>query len=266
MKEKTKKSISASLEAEENLLPYMPYLLQDLWALGSSVDQILELTGSLGLSPENSSILDLGCGKGAVSVQIASRFKIKVVGIDAMKEFLAEARSRALDFKVSHLCKFTRADIRDYVLDTHGYDLVILASLGGIFGTLKETVLFLRTQVKPGGYIIIDDGYLRKAQFLGRKGYEHYRNHEETLKELEEAGERILTEINTTAFSKKINEEYLNLVRDRSKELIKKNPKLEKDLEKYIELQAEECDILNEELEGALWLLKRKDTPLNLKY
>jgi 2-polyprenyl-3-methyl-5-hydroxy-6-metoxy-1,4-benzoquinol methylase len=83
MSDKTQKLISDSLETDQQLLPYMPYLLQDLWALGSSVEDILKAVDSLPLSSD-SRVLDLGCGKGAVSVLIASRFKCRVTGIDAM--------------------------------------------------------------------------------------------------------------------------------------------------------------------------------------
>ncbi|MCK5199726.1 MAG: hypothetical protein KAR21_15320 [Spirochaetales bacterium] len=33
MNDKSQQSVANSLEVEEQLLPYMPYLLQDLWAL-----------------------------------------------------------------------------------------------------------------------------------------------------------------------------------------------------------------------------------------
>jgi 2-polyprenyl-3-methyl-5-hydroxy-6-metoxy-1,4-benzoquinol methylase len=68
------------------MLPYIPYLLQDLWALGSSVEIILKVIKELEL-PKSAKVLDLGCGKGAVSIQIASRFGFHVTGIDAMEHF-----------------------------------------------------------------------------------------------------------------------------------------------------------------------------------
>lgn len=62
--------------------------------------------------------------------------------------------------KASDLCTFIEQDILTYVIDKHNFDIVILASLGGIFGSNKNTIEKLRTQVRPGGYIIIDV-YLR---------------------------------------------------------------------------------------------------------
>jgi len=93
-------SVADSLEADKKLLPYMSYLLQDLWALGSSVDQILDLLSTLSLSQDSAKVLDLGCGKGALSVQIASRFGFDTVGVDAMPEFLKDASKKASEYQV----------------------------------------------------------------------------------------------------------------------------------------------------------------------
>ena len=40
-------SVADSLETNVNMLSFMPYLLQDLWALGCSIDQIIETAGKL---------------------------------------------------------------------------------------------------------------------------------------------------------------------------------------------------------------------------
>ena len=259
MSDQTELSIADSLEVDRQLLPYMPFLLQDLWALGSSVDFIIDVVGSLKLPPTQAKLLDLGCGKGAVSIQIASRYELTVVGIDRMTAFLEDAQKKAIEYRVSHLCEFTNQDIMEFVSVAHGFDLVILASLGGIFGSFKNTIATLRTQIRSGGYILIDDGYLRKAGSLKRKGYEHYKNHEDTIKELTAFGDVLLHEINTTDVSLKINDAYMNSIAKRGKELTAQHPELEDDINTYIQLQAEECDVINNQVEGALWLLQKRN-------
>ncbi len=39
--------------------------------------------------------------------------------------------------------------------------------------------------------------------------------------------------------------------------LISQYSEIEKDLKNYFDLQREECDILNSELEGMIWVLKK---------
>ncbi|MGD8984150.1 MAG: class I SAM-dependent methyltransferase [Desulfobacteraceae bacterium] len=257
MRDTLQQSVADALEVDKKLLPYMSYLLQDLWALGSSVDQILELLSTLPLSPDTAKVLDLGCGKGAVSVQIAWKFGFDVVGLDAMPEFLKDAHKKSSEYQVSDLCAFIEQDILTYVIDKHDFDVVVLASLGGIFGSNKDTIKKLRTQVRPGGYIVIDDGYLKKREVLSRKGYGHYRNYEKTVEELTMFNDRLLTEIPTTEVSIKINDEYLRVIEKRSIELIDQYPELEKDLNSYLDIQREECGILNSEVEGMIWVLKK---------
>jgi len=257
MRDNPQQSVADSLEVEKKLLPYMSYLLQDLWALGSSIDQILDLFSTLPLSPDTAKVLDLGCGKGAISVQIASKLGFEVVGVDAMPEFLEVAHKKSSEYQVSDLCTFTEQDILTYVIDKHNFDAVILASVGGIFGSNKNSIKKLRTQVRPGGYIVIDDGYLKKKETLSRKGYHHYRNYEKTVEELTMFNDRLLTEIPTTVVSIKINDDFLKVIENRSIELIDQYPELEEDLNSYLDAQREECDILNSELEGMIWVLKK---------
>ena len=257
MSDNPQQSVADSLEVDKKLLPYMSYLLQDLWALGSSVDQILDLFSTLPLSPGAARVLDLGCGKGAVSVQIAAKFGFHVVAVDALPEFLKDAHKKSSEYQVSDLCIFIEQDILTYVIDEHDFDAVILASLGGIFGSNRNTIKKLRTQVRPGGYIVIDDGYLKRREVLSRKGYGHYRNHEKTVEELTMFKDRLLTEISTTEVSIKINDEFLKAIENRSIELVAQYPELEKDINSYLDVQRKECDILNSELEGMIWVLKK---------
>ena len=259
MSKKTNKTVADSLETDEHLLPYMPYLLRDMWGLGSSVQPIIDSIATLNLSTGETTVLDLGCGKGAVSVRIASEFGFKVTGIDLMGPFLKDARKKAEEYQVSRLCDIKDQDILEYVAEQHAYDIVILASLGGIFGTLKDTVSRLRSQVKAGGFLIIDDGYLKHAGSSNRKGYKHYRDYGTSIKELTFYQDRLVREVNTSELNVDINAEYLTVIRKRGKELAEQHPELKKDIKAYIQLQEEECEIINNRMEGALWLLQKTE-------
>ena len=257
MNNDSQKSVADSLEAELKLLPYMPYLLQDMWAMGCSLNQIMDLIANLNLPAGAVKVLDLGCGKGALSVQIAAKFGYNVTGVDAMPEFLKVAEEKFIEYKVTTLCTFIKEDILNYATDSHDFNIVILASLGGIFGSNKHTVEKLRTQVYPGSYIIIDDGYLKKKDALNRKGYLHYRNYKDTVKELTSFNDDLISEISTTEFSKKLNAEYLEVIEKRCSELITQHPQMENKLKSYLDLQRKECEILNDELEGMIWVLQK---------
>ncbi|MEJ2545972.1 MAG: hypothetical protein P8Y99_18065, partial [Calditrichaceae bacterium] len=140
----------------------------------------------------------------------------------------------------------------------HNFDLVILASAGSVFGDNKKTVGILRSQIKTGGYIFIDDGYLREGSTIfDRKGYEYCMTYQDTKDALLSFGDRMVAEINTSEVSWNINYEYHKLIEKRGAELIKMHPEVAADIIQYINDQAEECEVLDKEIEGMLWILQK---------
>jgi len=249
--------LCSSLDANPNILPFIPYLVQDLWALGSSPEIVIELISKLNLPSDETKILDLGCGKGAVTITLAEEFGYKAVGIDATNEFLDIAKQKAGEKNVSHLCDFQLGDIREYVKITNNFDIVIYASLGGLLGNYEEIVRNLRNTIKPGGYILIDDGYLKTNEKVERKGYEHYFPHKETINQLTAWGDRIIEEIDADEESNKINETYLQVISKRAKELETQYPEKADLFEWYLQNQKEECEVIDKYISAAIWLLKK---------
>lgn len=61
----------------------------------------------------NLQVLDLGCGKGAVSIKLAKALRCKCHGIDAVPEFIAAAKEKAKEYGVDTLCQFEAGDVRE---------------------------------------------------------------------------------------------------------------------------------------------------------
>lgn len=106
--------------------------------------------------------------------------------------------------------------------------------------------------------MIIDDGYLKKGPRLKRKGYQHYKNHQASQKELTAMGDLMVREINTGDLNHTINRDYLDLITRRGEELIKRDPELEAEIRSYIKIQKEECDMIDQHIEGTVWLMQKK--------
>ena len=51
-------------------------------------------------------VLDLACGKGAVSVRLAKELNIHFKGVDILPEFIDYAKCNAQEYGVSDLCEF----------------------------------------------------------------------------------------------------------------------------------------------------------------
>lgn len=88
MNKETERKLAASLTSQSiEILPFIPYFLQDFFELGSSPKDITYLIKQhMRLSAE-SNFLDLACGKGAVSIGIAKELGNPVKGIDLIPAF-----------------------------------------------------------------------------------------------------------------------------------------------------------------------------------
>ena len=147
--------------------------------LGAFADEVLWVLRSAVLNT-SARVLDLGCGKGEAAVAVARSVGCTVLGVDAMSEFVASARDRALEDDVARHCIFVQDDLRRVVASASDYDLVCPLALRDILGTTMETVSVLRACVKVGGYILIDDAFLRDGASVPIE-LEGCAGHQETL-------------------------------------------------------------------------------------
>lgn len=254
MNNETKEKLARSLTAETTeLLPYLPYLLRDFWSLGSDPRIIACLAEKHG---PYSKILDLGCGKGAVSVELASRLKIPVKGIDIIPEFIRFATQKAKEHGVEDLCRFVTEDINLSVEKERDYDCVVFASVGNVLGNTAETLYRLKQTIKPGGYLIIDDAYLPEGQDIK---YEYdYLTKSQWLTLFKDLGLKIAEAFQHTETN--LNEEKeMAYITARAEELMEKYPDKKTLFEGYIRSQQNEYDDLNESLVCVIWVLRLEE-------
>ncbi|MDY0189993.1 MAG: class I SAM-dependent methyltransferase [Desulfuromonas sp.] len=106
--------------------------------------------------PDNSQILDIGCGTGLLTVRIAEQHpQVNVVGIDASKPMIAVADKK----RASHNCHFQQALGEDLPFPDAHFDLVTSALFfHHIDRELKQrTLQEIRRVLKPGGMLLIAD-------------------------------------------------------------------------------------------------------------
>jgi 2-polyprenyl-3-methyl-5-hydroxy-6-metoxy-1,4-benzoquinol methylase len=249
-------SVAQAMEADVRLLPLLPELLTDLWELGPSAEQVVAALESVG-GAEAPAVLDLACGKGAVAVALAEQRGARVEGVDAFPPFLQAARALAAEHGVSHRCRFERGDIRDRLGQEEQHDLVLLLSVGPILGDYGHTVAGLRTLVRPGGHIVIEDGFL--ADGVGQPPLaEGYARHAETLRQLTACGDVVAREIICpTEQMRSVNQRNTGLIRQRARLLRASHPALEQLIDDYVGRQERETQILGTDVRCAIWVLQR---------
>ncbi|MCL2051912.1 MAG: methyltransferase domain-containing protein [Lachnospiraceae bacterium] len=260
----TEEKLAGSLSAgTTDLLPFLPYLLQDFWELGSDPAVMAKLIKKhVDVSPETR-ILDLACGKGAVSVKIAAELRIKVKGIDLLPEFIEYAHEKAREFDVADICEFAIGDINEAVKNEIGYDGVILGAVGDALGNPAETLQKLKSVIKPGGYILIDEAYLPDGAKQSDVKLSHYEflNLTQWKDLFKEAGlllvETVGDEDNETAASGD-SDTGMGFITQRANELIEKHPNQREMFEGYVRGQQNEYDDLENTLVCVTWILRKK--------
>lgn len=245
-----------SMDAEVELLPFLPEVFQDLEELGARTTEVLQVLSQVEL-PESPRMLDLGCGKGAVSLALVQRFGGTVHGLDGMAAFISHAESQAAAKGITEQCIFAQADVRKAVLESRDYDLACLLALGDVLGSAQETVATLRECVKPGGFMLIDDAYLRDGATPPEDVVNCF-DHATTNELLQSSGDTIVAELvidgpETAAYY----ESMTARIAARAEALARENPADAELLLGYIERQKEEVDVLLGPIVGAMWLIRR---------
>jgi ubiquinone/menaquinone biosynthesis C-methylase UbiE len=254
--EKIRSSVVTSLDGKDDrLYPFLPFLLQDLWEIGSSPDEIVDLVrrSSLGTG-SGLRVIDLGCGKGIISVNLAKELGFRCHGIDAVPEFIEEARGWAEKMAVAHLCRFEVGDIRLKIGELAGYDLAVLGSIGRVLGSIEETLARVRQCLKPGGYIILDDGYIIDTSSYVHPACESY---SETMRQIHSSGLTIVEESVIGSEAMQASDRHIfEQIHRRVDELIESQPGSRHLLEDYLQAQREENHALEHEITCATWLLQ----------
>jgi len=262
---KTDEQLAASLSAETtDLLPFLPYLLQDFWELGSDPEVMCELIQKhVDLSPETK-ILDLACGKGAVSVRIAERLQVRVKGIDILPEFIEYAKQKASEHNVMDLGEFIVGNINEAVDSEKDYDVVVYGAAGAVLGSPPDMLRKLKSVIKPGGYILIDECYLPDNVTQGNvKCNTHYefltgKQWAVLFKEAElELVDTDFGESNTTPASGDSGT-GMAFIAARANELIIKHPDKKEIFEGYVRNQQNEYDDIENTLVCVTWILKKR--------
>lgn len=250
-------TILAAMDCKDKgILPYLPYILQDFWTIGSEPEVMIDLIKKHTSGSPSLQVLDLGCGKGAVSVIIAHTLGCTCHGIDAIPEFISFAQQKAEEYNVRSLCRFEQGDIREKIKSLPKYNVIIMGAIGQVLGNYYETLISIKPLLNDGGIIIIDDGYVDDgSDFV----HPQVLKRSEMLRQIDEAGMMLADEVlpgETTAEG--YGTEYAWLSK-RCDELSSKHPDKAGIFENYKKQQQMEYENLKSEIICSTMVVKRKN-------
>jgi SAM-dependent methyltransferase len=108
-------------------------------------------------------VLDLGCGRGELALRIIERFQAEVTAVDVSSPMLDAARERAQWCGALARLRLVKADIAEYRPEPASFDLTVMLGAGGIPGGFAGICARLAQWTRPGGHVLVGDGYWAKA-------------------------------------------------------------------------------------------------------
>ncbi|MGB5528790.1 MAG: class I SAM-dependent methyltransferase [Ignavibacteriaceae bacterium] len=242
--------------SDKELFPFLPYILQDLWEIGANPDTIIRLVRNHFEEYVDLKVLDLGCGKGAVTVKLAQKLGCTCYGIDAIHEFVEFAQQKASELKVNHLCTFETGDIREKAKGFFGFDVVILGAIGPVFGDYFLTLSTLAKCINENGIFIIDDAYINDESDFS---HPLMLKKSDILMQIEKAGMKLIENDIMDSDSIKKSDDYIfNNLKKRCHELIDKYSDKQNLFLDYIKKQEIENDVLEKKVTGTTLVIKKK--------
>lgn len=240
-------SILASLDGQDpRLFPFLPQLLQDLDDLGTEPATIAGLLEAHASLPLDARVLDLGCGKGSVALHLLQRHPWRALGLDGMPAFVARAQARAEALGLADRCHFELADIRTWRGEGR-FDIIVLGAIGPVLGDTATTLRHVAPWLAPGGVVVVDEVYLPDA--IPSRNAAYNKTKAELLDAIDRANFSIVAESRGERDSRAdAYTAMFEAIRVRAEALSLQYPEHRSLFDAYVAKQAEEFEILEEEV------------------
>lgn len=239
MENRTAKNFYDSLDlTHDRLNSYLPQLFEGLWELGSMPQYIIDLIERNHIRAQGSQVLDLGCGKGSVLINLAMNYDVQGTGMDVVPEFIEEAQAYAKTYGVEDKLNFRTENLLETIHKTSSQDMVIYGYDSEILGDLATTINYLSGCIKDNRVMVIEfivalrptEGMLTDQAMM------------DTLKECPYTMlDRIDWDVETL---RQVNQKNIRIIARNIQQLTLQYPNMKKIFMDYLENQKTECSYM----------------------
>lgn len=159
-----------------------------------STAKLDRVIGMVGLQPGHQ-VLDVGAGTCELLIRLVERFRVAATAVELDGPAIAEARRRAQGRIPPDSITFLVDDARQAVpaLAAGAFDLGICIGATHALGGLGQTLQELRRCVRPGGHLVIGEGYWKQKpgpEYLAALGAteSELQSHHHNVKAAEQLG------------------------------------------------------------------------------
>jgi len=111
---------------------------------------------SVDLKGKDLKVLDIGCGSGVQTLDLARKIEGRIIAVDSHQPYLDELNKRAIRAKLNNKINTMLGDMKDLPFGPGQFDLIWSEGAIYIMG-LKEGLLNWKYFLKETGYIVISD-------------------------------------------------------------------------------------------------------------
>lgn len=244
--------------ADPELLPILGELLAPLADLGSPTRRLAALLAAHGVGPR-SRVLDLGCGKGALAIELASVAGCRVIGIDGFEPFLEEARVAAARRGVEARCTFVEGDVRRARtlvrrMRAAKCDAVVMTGLWEI----SRAAPLVRSLVRPGGVYLLDDA-VRDARHARGAEFEDVPTRADVARGIEGMGDEVVSCcVIPASVVRASTARMLRGLEASGAEAMRRNPVMRRSIRAFLEQQRRAASVLGGGLRPIVLLARKR--------
>lgn len=113
--------------------------------------------------PAGAAVLDIGCGCGGVLARFLSRCDATGIGVEPSPYAAGEARRRCADLMAAGRLVLVERIYEPADFDAASFELVLCIGSTHAAGGYQATLAEARRLLKPGGWLLIGEGYWRRT-------------------------------------------------------------------------------------------------------
>lgn len=147
--------------------------------------------------PKRVNILDIGCGPGMQTIELAKLIDGQIIALDAHEPFLKDLNSAAVKAGVSGKIETVIGTMFSLNYKEESFDLIWSEGAIFIIG-FKEGLDYWKRYVKKGGYVVvselswISDNPPEEAVQFWNKDYPAMKSREENIKDIKDLGYKLI--------------------------------------------------------------------------
>lgn len=124
----------------------------------AKIEEVIEL---LGLDSA-ATVLDIGSGKAELLIRLIERYQVKALGLELDPSCIQEAHEQAVERIPTDRLELRACDAQMFDVEPASFDFASCLGACHIYGGFRPTLERLAYYVRPGGQVLLGDGYWKQ--------------------------------------------------------------------------------------------------------